>query len=287
MALNIEKSVGKYPAANQPKDLKNVVTLLNLVLPKMGSTLQVALTDGGTIVKGICDFQWHHFKLVTGRVAPNSATLDKLNEVSYGERGLNALVEFPRMVATWRAMIHRVASFEADRTDRVPGIDATGKHTKEGKERLKVYFQKVYPGAQSWKDEWFYDPTPQSVAWCGVFASWVLTQAQIPVEWALDKHGIWGMRWSAPPTKWENGIPMAQDRYYTKGDVLVVHERGDGKHPTHHVIVANEVPDKNNHIATIEGNIPDSHSNRQCSVTRSTRPAQAYQHYCPFLPKVL
>lgn len=285
MAQTLNYSVGKG-GPNRADDVKKVIQMLNLAQQKVGSNKKVDPANGQGLLEAICDFQWFHFKLVTKVVAPNSATLDKLNEVAFGERGLHALVEFPRMVATWREMILRVASFEAKRADRVPGIDATGKHTEQGKNRLKEYFQKVYPGAQSWSEASFYDPTPKHVAWCGVFASWVLTQAMIPVQWAIADN-IWGMRWTTTAMSGSLVIPMAKDRYYTKGDVLVVRERADGKDPTHHIIVEDEVPDKNGNIATIEGNIPDFFTQRKCSVTRNKRPAEAYTHYCPFLPKVL
>jgi hypothetical protein len=282
VAQLINASVGKG-GRNNRDDVQVVIDLLNLALPKMGKP---KLADPNLLISAIYTFQMHHFGVAIGRVDPNNVTLNKLNEVAHGAMVPGLPQTSAGMMNAWRDAIVHVAGIEAGRADRVLGPDPKSqKQSPEGAARLREYFR-VLPEAASWKDEEFEKGKPGGKAWCGIFATWVLTQCQIPVQWGINEDGVWGMIWSSLDITGTKKIAANEDRFYGKGDICLVTEPTVVEpFPTHHFIVAEEPNPAKGTMATIEGNFYDSLSGRRNSVARNQRPIQKYPHYSPFQPK--
>jgi hypothetical protein len=277
----IRESVGKEGKNKQP-DVKVVIDLLNVALPRMGKP---QLADPNRLLDGIFSFQMHHFGVATGRVAPDDVTINKLNEVALGAMVPGLPQAFTGLVPAYRDAIVNVARYEAERNDHVTGPDpANDRQSPEGAKRLKEYFQ-VLPESLGWQPAEFEKGKPGGRAWCGIFATWVLTQLKIPVQWGINEDNVWGMIWTSLDVTGTKKIRVNEDRYYAKGDICLVTEPGVAeKFPTHHFIVAEDPDPSKGTMATIEGNYFDRGSGRRHSVTKNTRVIQKYPHYCPFQP---
>ena len=128
------------------------------------------------------------------------------------------------------------------RTIPEPG---SGRQIREGWQSLKDFFDVAVAGWQPtyWNNKAYIDgvkvpgkripqPGRDGVSWCGIFATYVLIQAGLPVKWVLGK-GI------AP-------LPLLADQNFQPGDVLVM----KGGTVNHCIAIA----DDGSSMSTVNGN---------------------------------
>jgi len=243
-------------------------------VPKTG---RVHCYPGDPTIQAIVRFQTWYFGVASGRVTPNSPTLRAMDEVASGhptgrswhghgpvggQSGGASAWSWARMlrVGNLRARIVEVAEWEATRPDRLSGQvntvttrDAEGRTVvrkeRAGWQRVQEYFR-VLEG-WTWTPaelDKLKDPTrdllPGGIHWCGIFATWVLNRAGIPVRWRtrvgpIVSHGA-------------SELPLAgfQDKAATVGDICIL--KGEA---VHHVIPTT-APDALGDYELVAGNTP-------------------------------
>jgi len=88
------------------------------------------------------------------------------------------------------------------------------------------------------------------VAWCGIFATFVLKKAGLTAHWANQKINCanyvrWGKGIAGTPDGWQSTIE--------KGDICCL-DTAKGSNNNHHIIVVN-VPKDSDKLDTVEGNL--------------------------------
>jgi len=248
MAKRISASVGRG-GANRPADVAIVQELLN----NAGAAPRLVV-DGkcGPKTNGaILTFQKRHFGRGDSRVDPGRKTIGKLNEFDRpGSRPPPGPASAPPTGLTpLRKKIIEIAKQQATPapgkvSDRVTTIEpVTHKTVRAGWKQLQEYFDTAVSGwsPQHWKDYQILagvqipgrripQPGTDGIHWCGIFATWVLIKAGMPVKWRLGR-GL-----SLPYTHGTDARP---------GDVCV--KKGSSIH--HFIVISDGDP-----MQTVNGN---------------------------------
>ena len=214
----------------------------------------------------ICKFQMHQFKCISGQINPDSITWASLQRLTgTGNSGPQTFSpEFLTALTTQgREEIARKALAEAA-PDPVSDMGKPSGTARKGGDILKNYYDKATNGAINWTakgkiiplgdTEWkeitnldgvmkscYRIPQgpskPGGTSWCGIFATYVLQQAKLPVYWQMGQ----GIR-----TR-NHRLPVFTDlSLLSKGDVVVM--KGN---EVHHVVYLEDVGNK---IRVVEGN---------------------------------
>jgi peptidoglycan hydrolase-like protein with peptidoglycan-binding domain len=242
VAKNITASVG-LGGFNRLNDVKVIQTLLNQVPAVSGGPVPSLDVDGvcGPLTIGaVRAFQQRQFGWNDGRVDPAGQTLTRLNAFDSAPGGTPGITPAPPGAApppdldSLRQRILGIAVAQAKAgpngavSDRDTAFEA-GQTVRRGWRRLKEYFDMSVAG---WTENHWKMPgylagvqlpgkrVPQTgtsgIQWCGIFATWVLIQAGLPVQWVLGR-GI-------------SPLKPRFDRDFAPGDVCVMN------HNVHHFI---------------------------------------------------
>jgi len=243
-----------------------IQTLLNRVPPVQGGPQPQLDPDGRCgpmTVAAIRKFQQKHVGFADGIVEPGKNTLAKLNQFD-GAPGQappvgNAAPPPPPSTQTGApsaslgAARSKIISVAKDMATPPPGkvsdlvtkVDPqSGRTVRAGWEYLKDFFDLAVSGWQPthWKSPEILagvqipgkripQPGRSGISWCGIFATWVLIKAGLPVKWGLGK-GI--------------NLPILADKGMQPGDVLVM--KGG---TVHHCIA---ISDDGATMMTVNGN---------------------------------
>jgi hypothetical protein len=309
----INKPVGAK-GKNMHPDVKIVLDLLNQVKRDQGGPLVTLPWMSGRdprMVKAIQDFQQHHFSISTGTIEPNNITIAKLYGVVHGTTPDGYPVTFGRTVnqglaamqaalaVQIRDEIVKVASEEAMRTDGVKGVDVKGKQNETAAARLREYF-KVFSEVATLQPHHYFEGTPRKVAWCGIFAMWVVNEATRRCGGHYNGTFVWskslnrsGQPLAITPNGSQDGINLSPQTSvtYSKGDICLTKEMNvNEKWPTHHFIVAEDPADalrEGRSLQTIEGNFPMNGVGVRHSVTFHRRPVLNYVYFDLFQPPAM
>jgi hypothetical protein len=236
----------------------------------------------------ICKFQMHHFKCISGQINPDSvtwATMQRLLGNANGGPQAFTVDWLSAVTTQGRAEIARKGLAEAapdpvSDQGRAPGAP------RKGGDILKNYFDKATRGAINWtargkikpmgKGDWIEitnlegvmkstyripqgESKPSGTSWCGIFATYILQQAGLPVYWQMGT-GLCTRN---------QRLPVFTDlSLLSQGDVVVM--KGD---EVHHAIYLNDVGNK---LHVVEGN---TNNQRVIESTRWNRSDIAY-FYC-------
>jgi hypothetical protein len=302
---SIRQAVGAK-GVNMHPDVKIVLDLLNKVSPNDGGPAKPLPWMSGRdlrAVHAIHGFQRHHFGLSTGTIEPNNITIAKLHEIVQGASPAGMPVTFGRelnlgltamqlaLFPLVRDKIVEIATKEAERADGVKGVDAKGRHSKEAADRLKEYYT-VFSAKGNLTDANYYEGTPGGVAWCGIFATWVVNQAARANNVYFNGMFVMGKsinRAGQPLANTPNGSKTGIDLTpqtavtYSKGDICLTKEESvNEKYPTHHFLVAEDPADalrEGRLLKTIEGNYPHKGTGPKHSVTFHRRAVLNYVYF--------
>ncbi len=255
MARSISMSVG-VGGGNKPADVVTIQTLLNLVPPAKGGPLPVLDPDGACgpmTISAILKFQAACFGAGDGRVDPGGQTLGKLNAYDNGAPGAAAAPP-PAPGAPASALRKKIIEIANDMATPPPGKVSdlvtmkeaeTGLTVRAGWKYLKDFFDTAVSGWQPtyWNNPEYLkgvkipgrripQPGRSGISWCGIFATWVLIKAGMPVKWVLGA-GI-------------SPLPKKADGKFRPGDVLVM--KGE---EVHHCVAT---ADQGATVLTVNGN---------------------------------
>jgi hypothetical protein len=309
----INEAVGAK-GKNMHPDVKKVLDLLNQVKREQGGPLLTLPWMSGRdrrMVQAIHEFQKHHFAMSTGTIEPNNITIAKLYEVVHGTTPEGHPVTFGRTInhglaamqasltAKIRDEIVKVASEEAMRPDGVKGVDAYGKQNETAAARLREYFT-VFSERATLQPNHYFEGTPRKIAWCGIFAMWVVNEATRRCGGHYNGTFVWskslnrsGQPLAITPNGSQDGINLSTQSAvtYSKGDICLTKEMNvNEKWPTHHFIVAEDPAvaiSEGRSLQTIEGNFPMNGVGARHSVTFHRRPVLNYVYFDLFQPPAM
>lgn len=256
MTAKILASVGRL-SVNRNPDVKLVQELLNGA--GASPPLKVDGQSGPKTVGAIVAFQKRNFSFADGRVDPGGKTINALSQSGTGGGAKKSQPQGkPGGAGTGvagtkpsglRGKIIAIAQQQATPppgkvSDLVTMTDpVSGKRVRAGWKLLQEFFDVAVSGwsPNHWKDPKILagvqipgrripQPGTSGVSWCGIFATWVLIKAGMPVKWGLGK-GI--------------NLPIKADQGFRAGDVCI--KKGDRVH--HFIPITDTDP-----MQTVNGN---------------------------------
>jgi hypothetical protein len=262
MQLNIQQPVGRgvsstgRKAVNLPNDVSAVQELLNRILPEQGGP-QVPLLVNGIVDQptylAIRCFQQQQFHWADGVVDQDNKTLHRLNELARVNHGFHWLIPVPDPdKATTLLWDSRALVAQGRSHFPVPvaaGYERRKIWDKAREQPIHGHFDKRY-----WEVVWPPEtrkqgpPAPLTTHWCGIYATWVWSQANLDVEWRMYTRN--DGRDNGPYIKGSTRrLRISRDlRYLFPGDILV-----QPKPFLHHMLVTSIYAD-GSYAEVLEGN---------------------------------